>query len=84
MPKFNIEGQEKISTSVGFCFSILLFLILTGYAVSRVIILVKADRPDISTINIVNGLQLTELVDLDHFGFEMAFNVEKFDNTGFS
>jgi hypothetical protein len=80
MPTFNIEGLEKISTTVGFFFSILLFLIMGGYSASRVAFFVKGDRPDIQTFTIHNGFNLTELVDLKDFGFQLAFNIEIFKN----
>ena len=77
MPQFNIDGLQKISTCVGFAFSALIFVIMVGFSASRFILLVKADRPDMQTYTIGNGLNITEPVDLAHFGFKMAFNVEK-------
>ena len=47
MPKFNIEGHEKISTSVGYAFSILLFMTIGGYSASRFAFFLKGDRPNI-------------------------------------
>jgi len=76
MPRFHIEGHTNISTSVGLTFSTIAYLILVGYTTSRFFVLILADSPELTTFTIENGYNLTDQINLQHYGFQMAFSVE--------
>jgi hypothetical protein len=79
MPSFNIDGKTKISTSVGLAATTFICLVLTGFAVSRTIVLINGDRPQIQTYEEHDHFKLTEPVDLKKLHFQIAFSVEGMD-----
>jgi hypothetical protein len=58
LPHFNIEGMEKVSSFVGLAFSLLMYLIILGYAASRIIILFGTGNPIISTYTVESEYEL--------------------------
>lgn len=73
LPTFNIQGAQKVSSCVGFTFSAILYLLVLGYAVSRLVVVFGDGNPTYSTYKIESKYDLNEGVNLDDFGFQIAF-----------
>ena len=69
LPTFNIQGATKVSSCVGLSFSATLYLLILGYATSRLLILFGDRNPTIVTYEIDSQNALKDKVDLDKFGF---------------
>jgi hypothetical protein len=76
IPKFHLDGQKKIGTSVGFSMSVLLVTIVAIYTGVRTRVLITGARPNISSYNAQNERNVTELVDLNDHSFKVAFSVQ--------
>ena len=76
VPRFNIEGATKISSSVGLTFTALSFMIILGISVSKIVILFHGGDPVISSYKINNMYRLDERENLDNFDFQIAFKVD--------
>jgi hypothetical protein len=77
VPRFHIEGQQRIGTGIGFCLTILLVTLLISYSTIRGLILVTGDRPQISSFTIHNERKPEDLTDLNEKKFKVAFAVQK-------
>ena len=73
LPTFNIQGAQKVSSCDGFTFSAILYLLVLGYAVSRLVVVFGDGNPTYSTYKIESKYDLNEGVNLDDFGFQIAF-----------
>lgn len=73
LPTFNIQGKGKVSSCVGLSFSLALYLLILGYAVSRLVVVFGDGNPTFSTYKIESKYDLDHRVDLDEFGFTFAF-----------
>jgi hypothetical protein len=79
VPGFNFEGKTNVSSYVGLGFSVLLYLFMFGYATSRVAILLSDGNPIMSTYDIKSEYGLKQKIDLDDYGFQIAFQVRRID-----
>ena len=52
LPTFNIQGADKVSSCVGFSFSAALYLLILGFAVSRLAVVFGDGSPTIVTYQI--------------------------------
>ena len=77
MPKGNINGIEKVGTTVGFTLSMIMLASLLVYGTCRVIIFVKSDRPAISQYVQHNVRTNEDIVNLRDYNFKIAFAVQK-------
>ena len=69
MPSFNFEGRKRVSSYVGFSFSVILYLCMVGYGASRFVILIGDGNPILSTYQVKNEYDLRKRIDLDEYGF---------------
>ena len=77
---FNLQGEQKIGTPIGFILTILIYGCLTSYTISRFIFFVSASRPNISSFTLPSSRNGTEVVDLREFDFNIAFSVVNANN----
>ena len=79
LPKFNLERQHRIGTSVGCAFSLLLVLLIFCFTCVKFYFFSTAARPIISSYFIQNGRKIHDKVDLGDkdLSFKVAFSVEK-------
>ena len=52
IPKFHLDGQKKIGTSVGCCLSVLLVTMIAAYSGIRGHMVLTGDRPTISSFTV--------------------------------
>ena len=82
IPRFHLEGFSKIGTRIGCFFSILLVTLVFGYGFFRADILVRGDRPNISSYTVSDERKGRDLHDLNIHDFKVAFTVEKIEQEG--
>ncbi len=82
MPKFNLEGNTKIGTTIGCGLSLLLMVTIFSYGISRGYIFVMKLRPNISTYHLDHARGDDEIRDLAAANFKVAFSVERISNDG--
>ena len=68
-----------MSSCVGLAFSAILYLLVLGYATSRLLVLFGDGNPSFSTYEVESESSLEHKVNLDKFGFQVAFKVEKIE-----
>jgi hypothetical protein len=76
VPRFHMEGKQRIGTGIGLCLSILLVTLLVSYSTIRCLILVTGDRPLISSFTVQNERKPEDLIDLNEKKFKVAFAVQ--------
>ena len=76
IPKFHLDGQNKIGTSVGCCLSVLLVTMIAAYSGIRGHMVLTGDRPTISSFTVQDERDGAELVDLNAHQFKVAFSVQ--------
>ena len=77
LPTFNIQGATKVSSCLGFALSGCLYMVILGYAVSRLVVVFGDGNPTFSSYKIDSKFDMHEGVNLDEFGFQIAFQVER-------
>jgi hypothetical protein len=77
MPTFNIDGIQKVSSCVGLALSLLLYVVLIGIAASRAVVLFGDGNPILSTYTTESEYELDHSINLNDFGFNVAFKVER-------
>ena len=81
IPRFHLDGHEKIGTSIGCCLTVLLGTLMATYFGFRVKLLLTGDRPNISSYTVNDERKGTELVDLNEKQFKVAFSVQNIDGS---
>ena len=64
MPKFNLEGNEKIGSLFGCMFTVITVSLLLVYGSIQGFLFMSGSRPNISSYTVVGARRLTESVDL--------------------
>jgi len=80
LPRLNIDGVEKVSSCVGLIFSVILYVILMAITASRLVVLFGEGNPIVSQYKIESEYELLKKVNLDDFGFNIAFKVERIND----
>ena len=73
LPTFNIQGAHKVSSCVGFSLSATLYLLILGYTACQLVVLFGDGNPTFSTYEIENELDLDHKINLNEYGFQLAF-----------
>lgn len=76
IPRYNMEGKETVGTSIGFCLTVLMAIILCVFAGSRFYFFINRTKPYITSIP-VHKSDSDETVDLNKINFQVAFGVRK-------
>jgi hypothetical protein len=74
-PSLNLGKKEKISSSVGFASSILIFLMLGFYSISQMLYLIDGDPAILFVKTYDNNSGQETALDLDDTEFMLAFTV---------
>ena len=69
LPTFNIGGMQKVSSCIGFIFSVILYIFVIGYAMSKLVVFFGDGNPILSIYKVHNEYGLKDKVNLDDFGF---------------
>jgi hypothetical protein len=77
MVNFNIEGTEKVGTSIGCVFTVLLILLLLAYGSVRGIFFISKSRPLISSYSMPSARLNTDKIPLVEHNFQVAFSLKK-------
>ena len=82
VPQFNVEGKDRVGTSIGFLCTCLVTIAIIFYATHRGLICVNKGRPTVSFIEIENHHPQDFVIDLasPKHDFQLAFGVTEADD----
>ena len=65
VPRWHIDGHSKLGSSVGCCFTVLLYTLVVAYSCIRGRYVLTGERPYISSFRVQDERNGTDMIDLN-------------------